>query len=275
MNNMELFKEKLLLKNMSSKTIELYTRTIQLVSERIGIDIDSITENDLKNHILNDKKRVKSTSTQMGIINAFKIYFKEIKRVRFDTEILPRPKVYQRQPDILSTEEIQQIIDCTDNLKHKAIIILMYSCALRVSEAINLKVNDIDSKNKKINIRSSKGMIDRVVMLDEKLLETLRVYWKTYQTKEYVFEGATGGKYSTNSIQNIVKSKAKKAGINKKISSHSLRHSCLTQLIKNGVDLRRVQKIAGHKNINTTANYIKIVDSDIIDTTSPISAIKI
>jgi len=151
----------------------------------------------------------------------------------------------------------------------------MYSCALRVSEVINLKIVDIDSTNKKINIRSSKGKIDRVVMLDEKLLDMLRTYWMEYQTKEYVFEGSKGGKYSANSIQNIVKSKAKKAGINKKISSHSLRHSCLTQLIKNGVDLRRVQKIAGHKNINTTANYIKIVDSDIIDTVSPISAIMI
>jgi site-specific recombinase XerD len=275
MDNMILFKEKLLLRNMSSRTIELYSRTIQLVSERIGIDIDLITEDDLKNHILNDKKRAVSTSTQMGIINAFKVYFKEIKKIKFDTEILPRPKIYQRQQDILSIEEMQKIIDCTQNLKHRAIIILMYSCALRVSEVINLKINDIDSKNKKLNIRSSKGMIDRVVMLDNKLLETLRFYWKTYQTKEYVFEGSKGGKYSTNSIQNIIKTKAKLAGINKRISSHSMRHSCLTQLIKNGVDLRRVQKIAGHKNINTTANYIKIIDSDVLDTESPISAIRI
>jgi integrase/recombinase XerD len=275
MDNMELFKEKLLLKNMSSRTIELYTRTIQLVSERIGIGIDSITEDDLKNHILCNKKRVLSTSTQMGIINAFKIYFKEIKKQKFDTEILPRPKIYQRQPDILSTEEFQSLLDCTNNLKHRAIIILMYSCALRVSEVINLKLSDIDSKNKKLNIRASKGNIDRVVMLDDKLLDTLRTYWKIYKTKEYVFEGVTGNKYSTNSVQNIVKNKAKEAGINKRISSHSLRHSCLTQLIKNGVDLRRVQKIAGHKNINTTANYIKIVDSDIIDTISPISSIRV
>jgi site-specific recombinase XerD len=167
------------------------------------------------------------------------------------------------------------MMDVTINLKHRTVIALMYACALRVSEAINVKINDIDSKNSKINIRNSKGKIDRIVMLDDSLLSLIREYWKVYRVSSYLFEGATGNHYSVTSIQNIVKSSAKKAGINKRISSHSLRHSCLTQLIKNGVDLRRVQKIAGHKNINTTANYIKIIDSDILETESPVKAIRL
>lgn len=275
MNNIELFEEKLMLKNLSKRTIILYKRTIELVSSRIGKNIDDITETDLKNYIIQGNNRSISTSSQMGIINAFKVYFKEVKKIKFDSEILPRPKVYTRQPDILSIEEMQKIISCTLNIKHKAVIVLMYSCALRVSEVINLRIEDIDSENHKLNIRSSKGQIDRIVMLDDKLLNILREYWLQYKTKEYIFEGNKGDKYSINSIQNIIKQKAKMAGIKKKISSHSMRHSCLTQLIKNGVDLRKVQKIAGHKNINTTANYIKIIDEDIINTESPISAIKL
>jgi len=273
MNEIIEFEEKLLLRNLSEKTILSYIGNIKLISERIEKPILDITEYDLRSYIVKDKKRKISSSTQMAIINSFKAFFKEIHGKQFDHSILPRPKMEQKQPDILSTDEILNILNHTQNIKHKSIIALMYSCAIRVSEVVNLKLKDIDTKNNKINIRSGKGKIDRVVMLDSSVLDLLRKYWDLYNTKEYLFEGSKGGKYSVTSVQNIVKSKAKEAGINKNISSHSLRHSCLTQLIKNGVDLRRVQKIAGHKNINTTAGYIKIIDSDILDTESPIKMI--
>jgi site-specific recombinase XerD len=147
----------------------------------------------------------------------------------------------------------------------------MYSCALRVSEVVDLKIKDIDAKNNKINIRNGKGKVDRITMLDNNLLEILRKYFCEYKVKEYLFEGAKGEKYSVKSVQNIIKKAAMSFG--KNISSHSMRHSCLTQLIKNGVDLRSVQKLAGHKNINTTANYIKIIDADITSIESPLTAI--
>lgn len=275
MENIDIFEEKMLLKNLSDKTISSYIGVIKVLSARLKIPYDEINETDIKNYIISRRKRRISSSSQMAIINSFKAYFREIKHRKFDHDILPRPKIEQKHPDILSTEEIQEMINITSNIKHKAVIAIMYSCALRVSEVINLKIKDIDSKNKRINVRESKGKIDRVVMLDKSILELLREYWRLYKTSVYIFEGATGNQYSITSVQNIVKSKAKEAGINKRISSHSLRHSCLTQLIKNGVDLRRVQKIAGHKNINTTANYIKMIDSDILDTESPISSINL
>jgi site-specific recombinase XerD len=271
----ELFEEKLLLKNLSDKTISSYIGVIKVVALRLNKHYDDIDETDLRKYIVSRKRRNISSSSQMSIINSFKAYYREVKGRKFDHDILPRPKIEQKQPDILSTEEMQTMMDVTINLKHRTVIALMYACALRVSEAINVKINDIDSKNSKINIRNSKGKIDRIVMLDDSLLSLIREYWKVYRVSSYLFEGATGNHYSVTSIQNIVKSSAKKAGINKRISSHSLRHSCLTQLIKNGVDLRRVQKIAGHKNINTTANYIKIIDSDILETESPVKAIRL
>lgn len=275
MSNFDLFKEKLLMLNLSNSTIKNYCSQIELASKRLGKEIDLIDELDLKKLVLNDKKRQISSSTQMSIINAFKSYFKLIHNRKFNHDILPRPKVEQKQPDILSTDEIQNMINSVNNLKHKSIICLMYSVGLRVSEVINLKIKDIDSHNKKINIKNGKGKIDRVVMLDDSVLNLIRSYWQVYKTKTYLFEGAKGDVYSAKSIQTFVKKSALNVGITKKISSHSLRHSCFTQLIKNGVDLRTVQKLAGHKNINTTASYIKIIDDDILSTISPINSIKI
>jgi len=275
MENFDLFTENLLLRNLSKATIKSYCSQISLVSRTLKKDIDLIDENDLRALIIKGKARNLSSSTQMSIINAFKAYFKEIHGRKFNHEILPRPKVEQKQPDILSTQEFQSILDTLSNLKHRTIICLMYSVGLRVSEVINLKLKDIDSKNNKINIRNAKGKIDRVVMLDKSILELMRKYWDAYKTKEYLIEGAKGDVYSAKSIQQIVQTAVKKLGITKKISSHSLRHSCFTQLIKNGTDLRTVQKLAGHKNINTTANYIKLIDEDILSTVSPINSIKL
>lgn len=275
MGNFDLFTENLLLRNLSQSTIKSYCSQISLVSKTLKKDIDLIDENDLRTLIVKGKARNLSSSTQMSIINAFKAYFKEIHGRKFNHEILPRPKVEQKQPDILSIQEFQIILDSIVNLKHRTIVCLMYSAGLRVSEVINLELKDIDSKNNKINIRNGKGKIDRVVMLDNSILYLMRNYWEQYKTKKYLIEGAKGDVYSAKSIQQIVKNAVKKVGIDKKISSHSLRHSCFTQLIKNGTDLRTVQKLAGHKNINTTANYIRLIDNDVLGTISPINSIKI
>lgn len=273
METLKNFNELMFLKNFSKKTVDMYNSTVVTTSNRIGKLPENINELDLREYLLSNKQY--SSSSRMAIINAFKCYFRLCFDRDFDNKILPRPKVEQKQPDILSTEEMQSIINSFNNLKHKTIVCLMYSCAMRVGEVTNLKVKDIDSKLNKIVIKNGKGKIDRIVMLDKSLLDLIRKYWSEYQTKEYLFEGAKGGRYSEKSIQNLVKIATSKVGINKKISSHSLRHSCLTQLIKNGVDLRTVQKIAGHKNINTTAGYIKLVDSDILGTISPISNIQL
>lgn len=271
MDSMTNFNELMFLKNFSQSTIKLYNGSINQCSKFLKKEPELIDENDIREYLLKNKQL--SSSTKMSVINSFKTYFRLCYDRDFNHKILPRPKVEQKQPDILSTEEVQTMITKTTNLKHKAIICLMYSCALRVSEVVNLKVKDIDSKNNKINIRNGKGKVDRITMLDSSLLDILRQYYCEYKVKEYLFEGAKGEQYSVKSVQNIIKKASDSFG--KQISSHSMRHSCLTQLIKNGVDLRSVQKLAGHKNINTTANYIKIIDSDITEIVSPLMKINI
>lgn len=263
MENINKYKRYLKLKNLSDRTIQSYLTNIRLTSEKIGKNIDLIDENDLADYLFDGLGKDLSGSSQNLLINSFKSYFKIIHNKDFDKSILPRPNKEQKQPDILSIEEVRKMLDLTSNLKHNTIIKLMYSGALRVSELVSIRIKDVDPNNNKINIREPKGNIDRFIPLDNHLLKALRDYWNTYKTSEYLFEGATGNKYSVGSVQKLVRDSAKKAGINKRISSHSLRHSAITHLIKNGENIRAVQKLAGHKNINTTAGYIRIFDEDV------------
>lgn len=273
MDYIQEYKELMFLKNMSPRTISNYVGVLSHVSRFCKKSPEEILETDIRKYLLS--KREYSSSSRMNTINAFKSFYSVVLDKRFDHRVLPRPKVEQKQPDILSVEEVSSILKSIVNIKHRAIVALMYSCALRVGEVINLKISDIDTKNHKINIRNGKGKVDRVVMLDQSLLVLLRGYYTVYRTSVYVFEGAKGSRYSQRSIQAIIKSSVARCGILKNISTHSMRHSCLTQLVKDGVDLRSVQKLAGHKNINTTANYIKMVDSDVLGIISPLSKVSL
>ena len=221
MDKLQDFKELMFLKNFSDKTSKSYVSMVLNVATLLKKEPTDITELDLRKYLLSKKHY--SSSTRLAVINAFKCYYKICLDKEFDSKILPRPKIEQKQPDILSTEEFQEMVNSVSNVKHKTIICLMYSCALRVSEVTNLKIKDIDSNNNKISIKNGKGKIDRIVMLDKSILNLLRDYWKIYKTNIYVFEGLKGGKYSEKSIQTLVKTLANKIGLTKKISSHSKR----------------------------------------------------
>lgn len=215
-----------------------------------------------------------SESYVAQFVSVFNIVIKEVLNRKVKISI-PRPKKPSKQPDILSTLEMQKILDSIDNLKHKTIIALMYSTGLRVSEACALKIEDIDSDNHFISIRNAKGKVDRKVMLDANVLSLLRDYYKIYKPHGFLFTGAKGDGYSSRSVQQIITKAALKAKVKKKISTHSLRHSCFTQLLKNGVDIRYIQKLAGHKSIGTTAMYLRLSDEDVINIVSPINGIKL
>jgi site-specific recombinase XerD len=161
-------------------------------------------------------------------------------------------------PNILSVEDIRKIITSIANLKHRVIISTIYSCGLRISEAVNLKIQDIDSSSMTVKIVNAKGKSDRIVMLSEKLLESLREYFKKYRPKVYLFEGQNGGKYSARSIQQIFNHAVKRAKIKKKVTVHTLRHSFASHLLDNGTDIRFIQELLGHKHLSTTQIYTHI-----------------
>ena len=148
-------------------------------------------------------------------------------------------------------------------------IALTYSSGLRIGELIDLKIKDIDSSRMIIHIKSAKGNKDRIIPLSEKLLVMLRIYYKEYNPKEYLFEGQKGGKYSTSSFGKLLKRAALKAKINKHITAHTLRHSYATHLLENGTDIRVIQKLLGHNSIKTTMLYTQVSTPTLLNVTSP------
>lgn len=206
------------------------------------------------------EKRNISASFQRTIVASIDKFFNLVagspKAIK---HLYPKQKS-QSLPQFLSTVEVKQLIDATNNLKHKCIVQLLYAGGLRLSELLHLKIVDIDSDSMIIRINNGKGKKDRVVMLSEKLLNDLRLYFIEYKPSIYLFNGQNGGQYSEKSVQCVVKEAAKKAGINKQVTPHTLRHSFATHLLEKGTDIRYIQELLGHKSIQTTEIYTHITD---------------
>ncbi|GIV37734.1 MAG: integrase [Cyclobacteriaceae bacterium] len=204
-----------------------------------------------------------SASYQKNLIAAILFLYNDMWRKKYQLKHLYPDRMQLKLPLVLSTEEVQKIIQSCNNIKHKAILATIYSAGLRLSECLNLTIKDIDSQRMLIKITQSKGNKDRLVPLSKNLLHLLRNYWKIYKTKHYLFEGQKGGKYSSRSVQNIFKSALKKANIRKEGTVHSLRHSYATHLLECGTDIRIIQVLLGHKNIKTTQIYTQVSNSAI------------
>jgi len=264
------FENYMVLRNFAANSITSYLSVFDIVVSE-DEEIFSRSQDEIITYLAKKiKKQNLSASYVAQFVSVFNIVIKQILK-RTDSIKIPRPNKPIIQPDILTTEEIIKMLSCITNIKHKAIICLMYATGIRVSEVCNMRINDIDKSTNCIKIRQAKGKKDRVAMLDPNLLNVLRDYFVSYKPNVYLFNGAKGEKYSSRSIQKMVTDCAAKAGIRKHISSHSMRHSCFTQLVKDGTDIRYIQKLAGHKNINTTARYLQIADMDIIEMKSPFS----
>jgi site-specific recombinase XerD len=174
----------------------------------------------------------------------------------------------------LSKEEVSLLIKTIDNIKHKSIIMLAYSGGLRLSELLNLRLNDIDYNRGVIRINAGKGKKDRITLLSKNFLLVLQEYLQIYQPKEYLFEGANGGKYSAASVQKTMRRAVAKAGIKKNATLHSLRHSFATHLLEQGTDLRYIQQLLGHESIKTTEIYTHITNKGLDKIENPLDKIE-
>jgi integrase/recombinase XerD len=201
----------------------------------------------------------KSISYQNQAINAIKQYF-EYCGIEVEIGEIERPKMDKKLPVVLSMEEVHRIISCAHNLRHKTLLSLIYSGGFRLGEALHLKLCDIDSERMMIHIKGAKGRKDRYTLLSIKALAILREYYRVYTPKVYLFEGPNGGCYSPRSVQNVVRLAVARAGINKRITPHSLRHSFATHLLENGTDLRYIQNLLGHNSPKTTMIYTHVSD---------------
>jgi integrase/recombinase XerD len=269
------FVEMLQLKAYSSSTITTYrnefAQLLYLLKEK---NVTDLSATQLRSYFLYCIKTLKlSENTLHSRLNAIKFYFEQVlMRERFFLEI-PRPKKPSILPKVITAQDIKKLLGVTTNLKHNTMLKLCYGMGLRVSEIVNLKVHDIDSKAMQVFIERAKGKKDRYANLPESILSQLRDYFKEYRPKKYLFEGQYGEQYSTRSAQQVFKDALQKANINKAIGIHGLRHSFATHLLENGTDITFIQQLLGHNDIKTTLRYTHVSQKSLKNIKSPLDDI--
>lgn len=235
------------------------------------VEPKAIPNEKIKDWLL-EAKTINSRKHRLCAINSF---YKITVGMPSKIQKIPYPKSEKKLPIVLSQDEVQKMFDVCENLKHKVILTLLYSCGLRVSELINLQWSNIDRSRMIINILNGKGKKDRQVMLPEVVIPLLEKYWHKYKTKTYILDGQFSDKYSAKSVSEVLKQLAKKAKINKRVWTHQMRHNCFTHMVENGTDINLIQKLAGHNSVKTTMMYVQISDSLISKINSPINNIRL
>jgi site-specific recombinase XerD len=253
--------EELKLRGYSPRTRKAYLGHVERFLKRAGKKPEDITADEVRQYLLHLAQESKvSASYRNQALSAIKFLYEEVLKEHSIVRGVPRAREPHRLPVVLSREEVVRLFGAVENLKHRVILLLIYAGGLRVSEAARLKVGDIDGERRMLFVRGSKGMKDRYTLIADTALEALRDYWRLYRPKDWLFPGAKPNRHiSSRSIQKVF-GKAKEAvGIQKEATVHTLRHSFATHLLEDGVDLRYIQELLGHKDPRTTQLYTLIL----------------
>lgn len=233
-------------------------------------DLMTLGELEINNYISYLYRSGKSDAYVKMSINAIKFYYEIVQEMPNRFYKLRPAASPERLPKVISKEGVRRMIESTDNIKHRCIISLLYSGGLRRQELIDLKIECVDSDRMQIRIEQGKGRKDRVTLLSKTLLKDLRVYYKAYRPKVYLFEGRNGGKYSTTSVKKIIDRAARRAKIGKKVTPHMLRHSFATHLLETGTDTRYIQSLMGHSSSKTTEIYTHVATNTFKNIKNPL-----
>ena len=211
-----------------------------------------------------------SASFQNQVVKSIKLFYKTIENNKIEIDLIHCPKRARVLPNVLSKEEVKEILHAHVNMKHRTMLSLIYSCGLRCNELLKLKPLDIDSKRNLIIIKQAKEKKDRIVPLSPKILEMLRNYYNAFKPIHYLFERQNAGKpYDARSLQLVLKQALKKVKNQKPVTLHWLRHSYATHLLENGTDLRYIQELLEHSHSTTTEIYTHVSTKSIQNITSP------
>jgi len=277
---LERMREELVRRNYAQNTIQTYLRVVEDFRQYADKPLTRVLPDDLRRYhacLLEERKLAVRTVVQRVAAVRF-LYCKTLKR-RDMKEDLPYPRNYRRRlPVVLSPEEVARLIDGARNLFHRAMLMTLYSCGLRRSEAARLKVSDIDSQRMMIRVTQGKGGVDRDVPLSPALLDTLREYWRWMRPKTYLFPGTEKGWRADKPITAkmmwaAVQFAAKRAGITKPVSPHLLRHSYATHQLEAGMDLKTLQVLLGHDDLATTSRYLHLSKKHLQAVSTPLDRI--
>lgn len=265
--------EELQLRNYSRRTVKSYLvclrKYIDFLTNNSKVVKSLSSEEKVRKFLLQHQERGDAGQTINLYLNAIKFFYREILKSTQKID-LKFSKTSKKLPEVLSRLEIKKVLASIENKKHRLLIALSYGAGLRVSEAINLKVADINLEELTIHLKEAKGKKDRLTIISEKLKNELNEIITNKNNKNYVFMSERGGKLAERTAQKIFYFALKKAKIKKPASFHSLRHSFATHLLENGVDVRYVQELLGHANIRTTQIYTKVTNPSLRNIKSPL-----
>ncbi len=257
------------LRGFSPKTIKSYLYYITDILNFANKSPKNINTNDIRSYLEYLSEQGKSASTLNLAYNSFKFYFEKILKRKFFLNI-PRAKKDKKLPVILSREEVKKILAQITNVKHKLLLGLIYSSGLRVSEVTNLKIKDLDLKNNLLTVRGAKGAKDRNTVISDKVSPILEKYIKNKNKSDLLFPSSRGNKITERSVQKVFQKALKNSKIKKQAGCHCLRHSFATHLLENGVDIRYIQELLGHKRLETTQIYTKVARNNFKNIQSPL-----
>jgi site-specific recombinase XerD len=253
--------EELKRRNLASNTCRVYVRQIKQLARYFNCSPDALTGEQLRQYQLHLIDKGVSWSTFNVAVCAMRFFYTIVVGREEAFEQLPHAKQPKKLPVVLSRQEVRRLWGVAEKPWHKLVVKTGYACALRVSELVGLEVTDIDGQRHLLHVRDAKGAKDRYVPVCNTLLEELRQFWKQHRNPRWLFPGKLRRSHiSRGAVQHLVPELARVAGIDKRVSCHTLRHSAATHWLEAGVDLRTIQMLLGHTNLNTTAIYMHVKD---------------
>ncbi len=268
--------EDLQIRHYSPTTIRLYLYAIKEFAKHFGKPPDQLGAEHIRRYqlFLTKEKKV-STSTYVLMVCALRFFYTHTLHRKVAIERIPFPRRERKLPMILSRDEVKALLEAPRDLRYRAMLAILYGSGLRVSEVARLKVADIDSARNVLWVRSGKGRKDRQALLPPKLRELLRCYWRTRRPTDWLFPGADPSQpVSVKTIFRACRQAAHSAGIAKSVHPHLLRHAFATHLLEAGTNLRTIQILLGHANLETTARYLQVADVNVRATISPLESLE-
>jgi integrase/recombinase XerD len=260
------------IRNYSPSTVECYVRSVTEFAKHFNKPPDQLGPEEIRAwqlFLLNERK-VK-LATYIQAVCGLRFFYRNTLNRRVEIDRIPLPRYEEKLPLILSKDEVRALLEAPKNLGHRAILATLYGTGLRVSEVTHLKVSDLDRERKVIHVRAGKGRKDRQVMLSDQLREVLVAYWRWKRPADWLFPGAKPGcPLARETVFETCRKAARRAGIDKPVHPHSLRHAFATHLLDDGVSLVVIQALLGHRNLKTTARYLHVSDVVVRTTRSPL-----
>lgn len=265
--------EDMRIRNFSPHTQKAYVRDVARFAKHFGRSPTRIGLKGIRKYQVFLIEEAKVTSSKLSqVVSALRFLYKVTLKKAWDLREIPTPKRPKKLPKVLSREQVESLLESIKNIKHRAILTTCYAGGLRVSEAVNLRLDDIDSTRMVIRVRQGKNRKDRYVPLSKNLLSLLREYWHEKRPRSWLYPNQKdlNRPLTTRSVARIAVQAREASGLSKEVTAHTLRHCFATHLMEAGVEIRTIQVLLGHSSLQSTAHYTRVATGSVLDTTSPL-----